>query len=90
MITIKDKDELSIYDIEFIHEEFIKECKNDSFEIDLSKVNKIDISIIQLLISAYKSSMDNSKEFKILGVNQELRRVFKNSICEFLLGDIHE
>jgi len=89
MITI-EKNELNIYDVESLYSDCSKELAGGSFEIDLSKVTKIDISIIQLLISTHKSAIKDSKSFKIIGVGEQLNSIFTSSACEFLIGGADE
>ena len=87
---IINQDELSIYDVEALHKELLKELENEALVIDMQKVNKIDISIIQLFLSAQKTCKNSSKKFKILNVNAEVSAIFKSAACDFLLGDTNE
>jgi len=87
---IINQDELSIYDIEALKKEFLQELQNNSFVIDMKNVNKVDFSIIQLLVSAQKSCLNDSKNFELKNLNDEVSAIFKNAACNFLLGDAHE
>jgi len=85
-----EKNELSIYDVEELHTQLIEEFNNDSIVINLDNVHKIDMSIIQLFVSAQKSAKEESKTFTLENVNHEVEDLLKNSACGFLLGENHE
>lgn len=85
-----DKSELSIYEVELLHKNLLEEFKKGDLTIDMSSVNKIDMSIIQLLISSKKSSIEASKSFEIVNVNEELSKIFLDAGCKSLLGGIDE
>jgi len=85
-----EKDELNIYEVEALHQELLNEFKNDSISIDMQKVNKIDMSIIQLFISSQKSCQENSKQFELKNVNSEVSNILKSCACDFLLGGANE
>jgi len=82
-----EKTELSIYDAQEIHAQLLDEFNNESVMIDLDSVHKIDMSIIQLLVSAQKSAKKSSKTFKLQNINSEVEDIIKKSACGFLLGD---
>ena len=82
-----EKDELNIYEVESIYQELLDEFKSDSVIIDMKSVNKIDMSIIQLFISAQKSCQENSKVFELKNVSSEVSTIFSNCACEFLLEE---
>ena len=81
-----DKDELNIYEVESIYQTLLKELNNDSIVIDMTKVNKIDMSVIQLFISAKITFQEHSKFFKLENVNKEVSDILKSCACDFLLG----
>ena len=81
-----EKSELNIYDVETLHKQFIEEIKKDSIIIDMKNVNKVDATIIQLLISTQKTSNILSKEFKIINLNDELLEIFKSYYCSNLVS----
>ena len=85
-----EKDELNIYEVEALHQELLDEFKSDSIIIDMQKVNKIDMSVIQLFISAQKSSQESSKQFELKNVSGEISDILKNCACDFLLGEADE
>ena len=85
-----EKDELNIYEVEALYQELLDEFKNNSISIDMQKVNKIDMSVIQLFISAQKSCQENSKQFELKNVNSEISNILKICACDFLLGGANE
>ncbi len=84
------KDELSIYDVEELQKELIAEFNNGSVLIDMNKVNKIDMSVIQLFVSAQKSCKKASKSFELKNISKKISDILKSCACEFLVGADHE
>jgi len=82
-----EKSELTIYDVESLHKQLLEELKNDSLIIDMKNVNKLDATIVQLLISTQKSFQESSKSFKITNINDELLEVFKGYFCNTLIEE---
>jgi len=85
-----DKDELTIYEIESVHKELLDEFNKGDVSIDISSLNKIDMSAIQLLLSAKKSCQESDKTFEIIGANSEVSKIFQKSGCQSLLGAMDE
>jgi len=85
-----DKDELTIYEVESFHNELLDEFDKGDMSIDISSINKIDMSVIQLLLSAKKSCQEVGKAFKIIGANSEVNKIFQKSGCQSLLGVANE
>jgi len=85
-----EKDELNIYEVEALHQELLNEFKSNSIIIDMQKVNKIDMSVIQLFVSAQKSCQEDSKQFELKNVSSEVSDILKNCACDFLLGGTNE
>ena len=81
-----EKDELTIYEVEALHKELLEEFKKDEVSIDMSGVNKVDMSVIQLFVSLQKSCNEVEKHFELTDVSEEVRDTFKNCASEFLLG----
>lgn len=81
-----EKDELNIYEVESLHQEILKEFDAGSICIDMKNVNKIDMSVIQLLVSARKSCQNYSKDFELKNVSSEVLEIIKSSACDSLLG----
>jgi len=84
-----EKDEVTIYDVETIHKEILKEFEEGSISIDMAKVTKVDMSMIQLFVSAQKSAKKASKSFELKNVHVDVQEIFKKTACEFLLGENH-
>ena len=82
---ISEKEELNIYEVESFHQELLQEFANEKMIIDMKNVNKVDMSVIQLLVSAQKSCEESSKKFELQNVNDEVVQILKKSACDFLL-----
>ena len=85
-----DTDELTIYEVESLHKSLLQEFKKGDIFIDISSVNKVDMSVIQLFLSAKKSCAESSKSFEIKGANSEVKKLFSDAGCTSLLGATHE
>jgi len=77
-MVVVENEQLTIYEIEKFYKKILQEFReNEVVEVDLSKVTKIDLSLIQLLLSLKKSEKkvlvklsDNAKEMlKEFGVS---------------------
>ena len=77
-MVVVENEQLTIYEIEKFYKKILQEFReNEAVEIDLSKVKKVDLSLIQLLLSLKKSEKkvslklsDNAKEMlKEFGVS---------------------
>ncbi len=89
MIKI-DKNELTIYEVESLYKDLLQELKNDDIIVDMSNVNKVDMSVIQLFISAKKSCFESSKNFQLTNVAEEVLKIFQSAGCKSLLGNENE
>ena len=87
---IIEKEELSIYEVESLHQELLEEFEGKSISIDMKNVNKIDMSVIQLFASARKSCLDNQKSFELQNVTSEVLKILEDSACNFLVGAKNE
>jgi len=83
-----EKDEVTIYDVETIYKEILKEYESDSVVVDLNGVNKLDMGIIQLFVSLQKSCKKDSKKFELKNCSSEVAEILKKCACEFLLRKI--
>jgi len=81
-----EENELRIYEVEDLHEELLSEFDQTEISVDMSRVNKVDMSVIQLFVSMHKSCKKEDKSFKLLNVNEEVSTLFKSAACGFLLG----
>jgi len=82
-----EQNELTIYEVESLHTSLLKEFANGDLLLDMQNVNRMDMSVIQLLISAQKTAQEHSKKFALQNVNEELAQIIKNSACDFLLEE---
>lgn len=80
-----DKDELNIYEVESLYQKLLKELDGNSIVIDMTKVNKIDMNIIQLFISVRITAKEHSKHFELKNVNTEVSDILKKCACSFLM-----
>ena len=80
-----EKDELNIYEVESLHRSILDAFAKDDRTIDLKNVNRIDMSIIQLFISAQKTAQKDSKQFQLKNVNDEVAQIIHSAACDFLL-----
>ena len=85
-----EQDELTIYEVEDLYKELLDEFLKGDVVVDISGVNKVDMSVVQLLLSAKKSCLESSKTFQVVGVNSEVAKIFQESGCYSLLGEIDE
>ena len=85
-----DRDELTIYEVESLHKDLLKEFEKGNLLLDISGVNRVDMSVIQLFLSAKKSCMQSSKSFEIKGANGEVTKLFVDAGCASLLGPVDE
>lgn len=81
-----EKDELNIYDVEELHKELTTAFGNGDYIVDMTYIEKVDMSVIQLFISAYKSAQEISKVFELQNVSKKVHTILKLSACEFLAG----
>jgi len=85
-----DKNELNIYEVASLHQDILDEFKKGDVIIDMSNVKSIDLSIIQLFISAKKSCNDSTTKFMLTNISQELVDIFKSAKCESIIGESYE
>jgi len=85
-----ETDELTIYEVESFHKELLDAFEKGDLSVDISSLNKIDMSAIQLLISAKKSCKVAGKAFEVIGANSEVSKIFHDAGCQSLLGVMDE
>ena len=85
-MMVIEKNEVDIYDVEALYTQLLDEFKKGDIVIDMSNVNKVDMSVIQLFISAKKSSKESLKKFILQHVKPEIKNILERSACEFLIG----
>ncbi|MDQ7045829.1 MAG: STAS domain-containing protein [Sulfurimonas sp.] len=82
-----EQEELTIYEVEALHKSIQALYENGNVMVDMSQVRKIDMSVIQLFISAQMTCVRNKKLFQLQNINEELSKILRLCACEFLLGD---
>ena len=81
-----NKEEIEIADVKSLHSALLREVDNNQeVLIDMSNVKKIDMSIIQLLISVQLACKKKSKKFKLHNVNDRILHILQNAFCDFLI-----
>ena len=72
-MVVVENEQLTIYEIEKFYKKILQEFReNEAVEIDLSKVKKVDLSLIQLLLSLKKSEKKVS-----LKLSNEVKDILK-------------
>ncbi|PHS56827.1 MAG: hypothetical protein COB17_08140 [Sulfurimonas sp.] len=82
-------EKLTIYEVSSFAKEltdYLSDAK-DRLELDLSSVQKIDIAVIQLLLSTSKSCTKRNIIFSIYGLNETNKEILHLCGCDLLLGD---
>ncbi|MEN4054033.1 STAS domain-containing protein [Sulfurimonas sp. NWX79] len=80
-----EQDELSIYEVENLHKAILAEFEQENIIVDMTNVNKVDMSVIQLFLSAQKSTLEESKSFELINLSQEVKEIIQNAGCAPLL-----
>jgi anti-anti-sigma factor len=82
-----EKENFTVYETEELKEQIVHLIEqNDSFELDLENIIKIDMSGIQLLISVKKSCDKKNIPFKIINIDDVLLKSFQICGCDTVLG----
>ncbi len=77
----------TIYDVENIQADLMAEFANDdSLDIDMSSVEKIDMAALQLLVSTKRSCKEENKTFGLSNVSDEIATAIRMSGLESELG----
>jgi anti-anti-sigma regulatory factor len=77
----------TIYDVEENQKSLMVEfANNDSLEIDMASVEKIDIAAMQLLVSAKRSCQEAGKPFVLKNVCDEVTSAIRTCGLESELG----
>lgn len=87
MKTLK-YDKLTIYEVEDLHKELLEysqKMKSD-LTLDLSSVQKIDMTAIQLLLATQKTCKEQLVPFSLVNVSDNLRYTLKSCGCDTILG----
>lgn len=73
-------EELTIYEIDSFHKKVLKEIQNSksSFTLNFSTVKKIDLNVIQLLLSIKKYCDENDISLKFTNIEtKQVKQTFK-------------
>jgi len=71
---------VTVKSIQGIYDELVKEFeKDDELVIDLSDVERVDLSFVQLLISAGRKAREQKKVIRVKGVSTDLKNLIKLS-----------
>jgi len=82
-------EELTIYEIDSFHKKVLKEVQNSksSFTLNFSSVKKIDLNVIQLLLSIKKYCDEHSINLKLTNIEaKQVKQTFKIFNVEDILG----
>lgn len=79
--------ELTIYEVEKLQDVFVLALKeNDSILLDMTKIEKIDMVGIQLLISLVRSAQASQKKIEFTNINDGVLQQIEISKCHIALG----
>ncbi|MCD4668134.1 MAG: STAS domain-containing protein [Sulfurimonas sp.] len=81
-------DKLTIYEVEELYTILLDlaQNKNDKLELDLQQVQKIDMTVIQLLISLQKTCEVDAIDFSLHNLSSEVVDTLHLCGCDTLLG----
>jgi anti-anti-sigma factor len=82
-----EEDKFTIHKIREIYKKINTEFESSNqLKIDMKNVDEIDLSGLQLLISAKKSCEKNKKDFLLVNIKDELLYAFELSGVDSVLG----
>ena len=77
----------TIYDVENIQADLMVEfANNESLDIDMQSVEKVDMAALQLLVSAKRSCTKENKAFSLSNLSSEVHSAIRMSGLESELG----
>jgi len=77
----------TIYDVENVQADLMVEfANNDTLDVDMESVEKIDMAALQLLVSAKRSCQEERKTFGLSNVSDEVATAIRMSGLESELG----
>jgi anti-anti-sigma regulatory factor len=82
-------EELTIYEIDSFHKKVLKEIQNSksSFTLNFASVKKIDLNVIQLLLSIKKYCDEKNINLKLTNIEaKQVKQTFKIFNVENTLG----
>ncbi|MDF1884061.1 STAS domain-containing protein [Sulfurimonas sp. SAG-AH-194-C21] len=79
---------ITIYEVEELKELFLKALDSDDFtHFDMSKVQRIDLVGMQLLIALLKSAQKREKKIKFINISSSLHEQMQETLCIDSLGE---
>ena len=79
-------DSLTIYVVEYLCKILLDMKEDESVELDLQDVQRIDMPVIQLFISTQKRCKENSVDFSLHNLSSEILDTLKLCGFETLFG----
>ena len=85
-MVFEDTREITIYEVEKLKDVFLNLLANETVNLDMQKIEKIDIVGIQLLISFVKSAEAVGKKVNFENITESVQEQIASSSCENALG----
>jgi anti-anti-sigma factor len=78
MSTIAVDENISVKQVAQFHDQLKEEAqKDDTITLDFSSVRRVDLAVIQLLISFQQYMKENKKAMKLKNVSEEMKEQLK-------------
>ena len=81
-----ENENFTIYEVENLKTDFIRELNNDKIIIDMQNISKIDMSAVSLLLSLKKSAHIQNKEFLLKNCSDTILMSLSICGCDSYLG----
>ena len=82
-----ETEKIGIYEVENLKEQLLKEISNvTSLNIDFSKVQKIELTAIQLFVSLKKTCDEKNIKLNFSKINEDVYKNIEISGCDSFLG----
>jgi len=86
-MDFKNINAITIYEVEELKELFLEQLsKEDNLCLDMSKIEKIDLVGMQLLIALLKSAENRQKKLDFINISAPLREQMQKTHCLGSLG----
>jgi anti-anti-sigma factor len=80
-------EKIGIYEVESLKESLLKELSSsNSINIDFSKVQKIELSAIQLFVALKKSCDEKGVKLTFSNIDEDVHQSIEMSGCDSFLG----
>jgi len=88
MIKKLEYDKVTIYEVESLQKELLEliNAIEDELVLDFSQVSKVDMTSIQILISAQKSCKEKAIPFSLINLSTGLKETLESCGCSTILG----